>query len=123
MIRNGSIYDGSGAAPIADPAGATGLNEALTGKTLAEVARLRGQSPEETALDLVIEDDSRVGAVYFGGFRWPKASSRFLGLDLAVDDQVGDLSLLVFHEADLDAPREREEARLRFGEELEPLAL
>lgn len=37
----------------------------LTGKTLAEVARLRGQSVEDTAMDLVIEDDSRVGAVYF----------------------------------------------------------
>jgi len=35
------------------------------GKTLAEVARLRGKSPEETAMDLVIEDDSRVGTVYF----------------------------------------------------------
>ncbi|MFQ5638092.1 MAG: amidohydrolase family protein [bacterium] len=37
----------------------------LTGKTLAEVASMRGQSPEETAMDLVIEDDSRVGTVYF----------------------------------------------------------
>ena len=37
----------------------------LTGKTLAEVARLRGKSPEETAMDLVIEDGSRVGTVYF----------------------------------------------------------
>ena len=37
----------------------------LTGKTLAEVAHLRGKSPEETALDLVIEDHSRVGTVYF----------------------------------------------------------
>ena len=37
----------------------------LTGKTLAEVAELRGKSPEETAIDLVIEDDSRVEAVYF----------------------------------------------------------
>jgi N-acyl-D-amino-acid deacylase len=37
----------------------------LTGKTLAEVAKMRGKSPEETAIDLVIEDDSRVGAVYF----------------------------------------------------------
>ncbi len=36
-----------------------------TGKTLAEVARLRGKSPEETAMDLVVEDDSRVGTVYF----------------------------------------------------------
>ncbi len=37
----------------------------LTGKTLAEVAAMRGTSPEETAMDLVIEDDSRVGTVYF----------------------------------------------------------
>jgi N-acyl-D-amino-acid deacylase len=37
----------------------------LTGKTLAEVAKLRGKSPEETAMDLVIEDGSRVGTVYF----------------------------------------------------------
>jgi N-acyl-D-amino-acid deacylase len=37
----------------------------LTGKTLGEVARLRHSSPEDTAMDLVIEDDSRVGTVYF----------------------------------------------------------
>ena len=37
----------------------------LTGKTLAEVATMRGTSPEETAMDLVIEDDSRVGCVFF----------------------------------------------------------
>ena len=37
----------------------------LTGKTLAEVAKLRGTSPEETAMDLVIQDGSRVGTVYF----------------------------------------------------------
>lgn len=37
----------------------------LTGKTLAEVAALRGTSPEETAMDLVIADHSRVGSVYF----------------------------------------------------------
>jgi len=36
-----------------------------TGKTLAEVAKLRGTSPEETAMDLVIADGSRVGTVYF----------------------------------------------------------
>ncbi|HUP47345.1 MAG TPA: D-aminoacylase [Thermoanaerobaculia bacterium] len=43
-------------------------NEALkplTGKTLAEVAAMRGKSPQETAIELVIEDDSRVGTVYF----------------------------------------------------------
>ncbi len=37
----------------------------LTGKTLAEVARMRGTSPEEAAMDLVIQDGSRVGTVYF----------------------------------------------------------
>ncbi len=37
----------------------------LTGKTLAEVAKMRGTSPEDTAMDLVIEDGSRVQAVYF----------------------------------------------------------
>jgi N-acyl-D-amino-acid deacylase len=37
----------------------------LTGKTLAEVAARRKTSPEETAMDLVIEDDSRVDTVYF----------------------------------------------------------
>lgn len=37
----------------------------LIGKTLAEVAVLRGKSPAETAIDLVIEDDSRVNTVYF----------------------------------------------------------
>jgi N-acyl-D-amino-acid deacylase len=37
----------------------------LTGRTLADVAAERGTSPEETAMDLVVEDDSRVGTVYF----------------------------------------------------------
>jgi N-acyl-D-amino-acid deacylase len=37
----------------------------LTGKTLAEVAALRGTSPEDTLIDLVIEDDSRVATAYF----------------------------------------------------------
>ncbi len=37
----------------------------LTGKTLAEVAADRGTSPQETAIDLVIEDESRVGTVYY----------------------------------------------------------
>jgi N-acyl-D-amino-acid deacylase len=36
-----------------------------TGKSLAEVARLRGSSPEETAMDLVARDGSRVETVYF----------------------------------------------------------
>lgn len=37
----------------------------LTGKTLKEVAEMRGLSPEETAMDLVIQDGSRVGTIYF----------------------------------------------------------
>lgn len=37
----------------------------FTGKTLAEAARLRGKSAEETAMDLIIEDSTRVGVAYF----------------------------------------------------------
>jgi N-acyl-D-amino-acid deacylase len=37
----------------------------LTGKTLAEVAAMRGRPAEDTIIDLVIEDDSRVGTAYF----------------------------------------------------------
>ena len=37
----------------------------LTGKTLAEVAEMRGTDPRFTAMDLIIEDESRVGTVYF----------------------------------------------------------
>jgi len=38
---------------------------ALTGKTLAEVAAQRGTTTAETAMDLVVEDGTRVGAAYF----------------------------------------------------------
>jgi N-acyl-D-amino-acid deacylase len=37
----------------------------LTGKTLAEVAKMRGVSPEDAAIDLVIEDGTRVSTIYF----------------------------------------------------------
>jgi len=37
----------------------------FNGKTLAEVARIRGTSPEETAMDLIIQDSTRVGVAYF----------------------------------------------------------
>jgi N-acyl-D-amino-acid deacylase len=43
-------------------------NEALrsyAGKTLSEVARLRGTSAQDAAMDLVVEDGSRVQVVYF----------------------------------------------------------
>lgn len=36
-----------------------------TGKTLAEAAALRGKTPEETAMDLIIEDSTRIGVAYF----------------------------------------------------------
>ena len=36
-----------------------------TGKTLADVAKERGKSAEETAMDLVVEDGTRVGTAYF----------------------------------------------------------
>ena len=41
------------------------LKEKYAGKTLAEVAKLREQDPRDTIIDLVIEDGSRVGTVYF----------------------------------------------------------
>jgi N-acyl-D-amino-acid deacylase len=37
----------------------------LTGRTLAEVAEMRGSDPRYTAMDLIVEDGSRVSAVYF----------------------------------------------------------
>ncbi|MBK9657417.1 MAG: amidohydrolase family protein [Rhodanobacteraceae bacterium] len=37
----------------------------LTGKTLAEVSKARGTTPEDTMIDLVIEDHSRVDTAYF----------------------------------------------------------
>ncbi|MEJ7588563.1 MAG: D-aminoacylase [Ferruginibacter sp.] len=35
------------------------------GKTLAEIAKIRNSSPEETAMDLVVQDSSRVDVAYF----------------------------------------------------------
>ena len=39
----------------------------LTGKRLSEVARQRGQDPRDVAMDLVAEDESRVGMIVFMG--------------------------------------------------------
>ena len=36
-----------------------------TGKTLEEIARLRGKTAEETAMDLIVQDSSRVGVAFF----------------------------------------------------------
>lgn len=37
----------------------------LTGKSLAEVAKMRGQDPIETIMDLIAEDESRIESIYF----------------------------------------------------------
>lgn len=37
----------------------------FTGKSLATVAQIRGTTPEETAMDLIIQDSTRVGVAYF----------------------------------------------------------
>jgi N-acyl-D-amino-acid deacylase len=37
----------------------------LTGKTLAEVAKTRGKDAIDTLMDLIAEDESRVGTIYF----------------------------------------------------------
>jgi N-acyl-D-amino-acid deacylase len=70
MVAPGEEWDSSYlAAGSADNILLIGFkNEALKpliGKTLAEVAAQRGSSPEETAMDLVVEDDSDVGCVFF----------------------------------------------------------
>jgi N-acyl-D-amino-acid deacylase len=36
-----------------------------TGKTLADVAALRGKTPEETAMDLIVQDSTRIGCAFF----------------------------------------------------------
>jgi N-acyl-D-amino-acid deacylase len=60
-----NLYMGAG------PAGTQFLNfknpklKPLIGKTLAEVAKQRGKSPEDTIIDLIIEDGSRVEVAYF----------------------------------------------------------
>jgi N-acyl-D-amino-acid deacylase len=37
----------------------------LTGKSLAEIAKMRGQDPVETLMDLIAEDESRIDCIYF----------------------------------------------------------
>jgi N-acyl-D-amino-acid deacylase len=59
-----SYYAGAGPEQTLLLAFKTPALKPLTGKTLAEVARMRGKSPEETAMDLVVEDGSRVAVAY-----------------------------------------------------------
>jgi N-acyl-D-amino-acid deacylase len=37
----------------------------LTGKSLGEVAKMRGKDPVETVMDLISEDESRIDSIYF----------------------------------------------------------
>ena len=60
-----NLYLGAGADRMLLVAFKNDALKPLTGKTLAEVAAMRGKSAEETAMDLVVEDGSRVGTIYF----------------------------------------------------------
>jgi N-acyl-D-amino-acid deacylase len=60
-----NLYAGAGADGMLLLAFKNPKLKPLTGKTLAEVAKERHESPEDTAIDLVIEDGSRVGVAYF----------------------------------------------------------
>ena len=41
------------------------MDQIYRGKTIAEAAEMRGQTPEETIIDMVLEDDSRIQCIYF----------------------------------------------------------
>jgi len=41
------------------------LNQLYRGKTLSEAAAIHGKSPDETAIDLIIRDKSRIESLYF----------------------------------------------------------
>jgi len=61
-----SLYEAAGSADRVILVGfRTDELKRLTGMTLAEVAEMRGTSPEETAIDLVVENGADVGTVYF----------------------------------------------------------
>jgi len=60
-----SLYAGAGAQGTLLLAFKNPDLKPLTGKTLAEVAKLWKESPEDAAIDLVIKDGSRVGVAYF----------------------------------------------------------
>jgi N-acyl-D-amino-acid deacylase len=60
-----NLYLGAGADKMILVGFKTEELKQYTGKTLAEVAKLWGKSPEETAMELVSRDGSRVGTIYF----------------------------------------------------------
>jgi N-acyl-D-amino-acid deacylase len=69
MERNDGDWDNFLAAAGADGVVLAGFHvkalQPLVGKTLAEAAKLRGKTPAETLMDLVVEDGSRGAALYF----------------------------------------------------------
>jgi N-acyl-D-amino-acid deacylase len=60
-----NLYLGAGAENIICTGFKQDSLKYLTGKRLSEIAKLRNKSPEETILDLVIADHSRVEVIYF----------------------------------------------------------
>lgn len=59
-----NLYQQSGADGMLVLAARTPGVKRLIGKTIAQIARERGVSPEDAIVDLVIEDDAGVGAAY-----------------------------------------------------------
>ena len=43
----------------------SGMSKKYLAKTVAEAAEMRGQSPEEAIIDMIIEDDNRIQCIYF----------------------------------------------------------
>ena len=60
-----NLYLGAGAPNIICTGFKQDSLKYLTGKTLSEIAKMRHTSPEETIMDLVIQDHSRVEVIYF----------------------------------------------------------
>jgi N-acyl-D-amino-acid deacylase len=60
-----NLYHGAGAAGMMFTDFRNPALRRYAGRTLADVARERGTSPEDTMMDLVVEDGSRVGTIYF----------------------------------------------------------
>ena len=60
-----NFFAGAGAEGMLLTSFHTRALQPLIGKTLAEVARLRGKSPAETAMDLVVEEGGRGQVIYF----------------------------------------------------------
>ena len=60
-----NMYHEYGATRILLSGFQTDALKGYTGKTLAEVSKERGTAPDETLLDLVVEDNSRVFSMYF----------------------------------------------------------